>query len=385
MKGSAIAAIACDRLRRVLGIPGPVRVADVRSMVADVDEPLRRRFNLDVVPLDWSSAFDAEAPEADWVPCRLQDGTGVLLPPGTRIGTRDDGAWDLLGDDGLPSGFRMPRGGFYFDDLSFGQAGDIDPRAFRPITDIPDADLERFSRRARRLEAETDYAMLGWGFGVCFLGLSLVVDKSTSVSMGRPAEWAMMLLTEKETCHAMMGRAVDASIRCLSLVRQAVGDIPFAWGIAADDSGTQRSEYVRPDLWAEMIKPHYARLCDWVHRHTGWKTFLHSCGSVRGLIPHFIEAGIDILNPVQTSAAGMEPEGLVRDFGGKIVFWGGGCDTQSVLGTATPAAIREHVRERMRVFRGREGGFVFTQVHNVQANVPPENVIAMLDAAREFA
>jgi uroporphyrinogen-III decarboxylase len=180
----------------------------------------------------------------------------------------------------------------------------------------------------------------------------------------------------------MMDRAVEATISCLRLVHEAVGDRCFAWGIAADDSGTQRGEVISPDLWAEMIKPHYAKLCRWIHANTRWKTFLHCCGSIRRLIPHFIEAGIDILNPVQTSAAGMDPGELKREFGGRLVFWGGGCDTQRVLGQAAPDEVRRHVRERLAIF-APGGGYVFNQVHNIQANVSPHNVIAMLDAAGE--
>jgi uroporphyrinogen decarboxylase len=180
-----------------------------------------------------------------------------------------------------------------------------------------------------------------------------------------------------------MDRAVDASISCFRLLHQAVGDYCFAWGIASDDSGTQRGEFINPDLWAEMIKPHYRRLCDWVHKNTQWKTFLHSCGSVYHLIPHFIDAGIDILNPVQTSAANMDPARLKAEFGKRLVFWGGGCDTQAVLSRATPEEVREHVKERLGIF-APGGGFVFNQVHNIQANVPTENVIAMLEAAYEF-
>jgi uroporphyrinogen decarboxylase len=176
---------------------------------------------------------------------------------------------------------------------------------------------------------------------------------------------------------------VEATIRCLELVNQAAGEFCFAWGVASDDSGTQRGEFINPDLWAEMIKPHYARLCGWIHRHTKMKTFFHCCGSIYHLIPHLIEAGVDILNPVQTSAANMDPRRLKEEFGRRIVFWGGGCDTQSVLPGAAPEEIRQHVRERLEVF-GPGGGFVFNQVHNVQANVPPENVAAMLDAAYEF-
>jgi uroporphyrinogen-III decarboxylase len=120
-----------------------------------------------------------------------------------------------------------------------------------------------------------------------------------------------------------------------------------------------------------------------VHRNTSFKTFLHSCGSIPQLIPHWIEAGVDILNPVQTSAAGMDPRKLKSEFGRKLVFWGGGCDTQSVLPNGTPQEVREHVKENVEIF-APGGGYVFTQVHNIQAKVPTENVEAMLDAAFEF-
>ena len=167
-------------------------------------------------------------------------------------------------------------------------------------------------------------------------------------------------------------------------MHDAVGDRCFAWGIAADDSGTQRGEFIRPELWAEMIKPHYAKLCDWIHRNTRWKTFLHCCGSIYHLIPHMIEAGVDILNPIQTSAANMEPERLKAEFGGKIVFWGGGCDTQQ--GACPRQRLRKSANtcgSGLAIFKPG-GGYVFNQVHNIQPNVPAENIIAMLDAAYEY-
>ena len=139
-----------------------------------------------------------------------------------------------------------------------------------------------------------------------------------------------------------------------------------------------------PDLFNEMILPHYKKLCDWVHANTNWKTFLHSCGSIYHYIPVWIEAGIDILNPVQISAANMEPERLMKDFGGKIVFWGGGCDTQKVLPLGTPEEIKEHVASNIKAFTSGTGGYVFNQVHNIQQNVPVENVEAMFDAAYKY-
>jgi uroporphyrinogen decarboxylase len=137
-------------------------------------------------------------------------------------------------------------------------------------------------------------------------------------------------------------------------------------------------------MYREFIKPCHTALYQYAREHSDAAVFLHSCGLIYNLIPDLIEAGVQILNPVQTSAADMDPKRLKEEFGDKLVFWGGGCDTQTVLPTATPDQVREHVRERMEIFKPG-GGFVFNQIHNVQADAPPENVVAMLDAAYEFA
>ena len=383
LKASGIASIAYDRLKKQLGIETVTRVQDARFMIAEVEDAVLRRLHADVLPIDVTTIPAFARPETEWVPGTLYDGTQVRFTPDTRIAEDAEKNWILLNPDGSPTSYRMPYGGHYFDDTSFDRGVGIDPAAFKPVDTVSDENLELLAQYSRRMYEETDYALLGWGYGVCFLGLSLITDRMSNVTMGEPSEWMVMLMTEPDTCHEMMNRSVEASIKCLELVHQAVGSRCFAWGIAADDSGTQRGEFINPDLWAEMIKPHYAKLCDWIHRHTAMKTFLHSCGSIRNLIPHFIEAGVDILNPVQTSATGMDAAELKQEFGDKIVFWGGGCDTQSVLGTATPAEIREHVRERIRAF-SPGGGYVFNQIHNIQANVPAENILAMFDAAYEF-
>ncbi len=383
MKASGIAATAYARLKKLLGLSGPTRVLDPRFMIAAVEQEFLRAVRGDVLPVDLSGIVSAVRPDRDWVPRPAFDGTPLLFPPGFRVREDADGSWVLQDAFGADTSYRMPQGGYYFDDTAFNRGGRIDPARFRPQSDIPDESLRLLSDYTARLHRETDYALLGWGFGVCFLGLSLITDRSSNVTQGQPDEWMMMLLTEKQTCHELMDRSVEATIACLKLVSQAIGDRCFAWGIASDDSGTQRGEFISPDLWAEMIKPHYARLCGWIHRHTAMKSFFHCCGSITRLIPHLIEAGVDILNPVQTSAAGMDPAALKSRFGGRIVFWGGGCDTQSILPRARPEEIRSHVRERLEIFKPG-GGYVFTQVHNVQANVPPENIRAMLEAAHEL-
>jgi len=383
MKASGIAAGTYNRLKKNLGIRAPTRILDPRFMIAEVGEEIRKRFHVDVIPVDLSCITGAVRPESEWIPRTLFDGSSALFPPGTGIREEPDGSWTLLSADGSPTTFRMPRGGYYFDDTSFNRGDGIDPTKFKPQLDIPDESLRMLADYAGGLYRSTDYALLGWGFGVCFMGLSLITDRSNNVTQGMPDEWMMMLMTEKEACHELMNRSVEATISCLRLVNQAVGGYCFAWGIASDDSGTQRCEFIAPDLWAEMMKPHYRKLCDWVHANTSFKTFLHSCGSIPQLIPHWIEAGVDILNLVQTSAAGMDPRRLKSEFGRKLVFWGGGCDTQSVLPDGTPQEVREHVKENVEIF-APGGGYVFTQVHNIQAKVPPKNVEAMLDAAYEF-
>ncbi|MGA2619294.1 MAG: uroporphyrinogen decarboxylase family protein [Thermoguttaceae bacterium] len=383
MKASGIAVTAYDRLKRRLGIGTPTKVLDPRFMIAVVEEEVLRRLHADVAPLDLSGILGLVRPDAEWVGRRLFDGTQALFPPGTQIAEDAAGNWVLLAADGSPTSYQMPKNGFYFDDKSFNQGDRIDPQKFQPVADIPDEHLRLLGDYARGLYDNTDYAILGWGFGVCFLGLSLITDRSANVTQGLTSEWMAMLMTEKETCHEMMDRSVEASIACLRLVEQAVGERPFAWGIAADDSGTQRGEFIRPALWAEMIKPHYKKLCGWIHAHTAWKTFLHCCGSVYNLLPEFIEAGVDILNPVQTSAANMEPERLKQEFGRRLVFWGGGCDTQRVLGQGSPEEIRQQVRQRLEIFRPG-GGYVFNQVHNIQPNVPAENILAMFETAYEL-
>jgi hypothetical protein len=384
MKASGIGVKAYNRLKAQIGLHTPTRIWDPKFMIASVEDEIMKRFHLDVMPLDVSSVVADTRPDTEWIPSTLYEGAEGLLPPNTRIGTDTEGRWVLQDPNGNPTSFRMPREGYYFDDLAFNRPGAaINPTAFRPASGFTDEELFALRTRGKFLFDTTEYALLGWGGGVCFLGLSLITDQLSNVTQGLPSEWMVMLMTEKDACHEMMDRSVEASIQCLRQLHQAVGDCCFAWGIAADDSGTQRGEFISPELWVEMIKPHYTKLCSWIHRNTRWKTFLHSCGSIYHLIPHMIEAGIDILNPVQTSAANMEPDRLKKEFGDKIVLWGGGCDTQRMLPTASPEEIRQHVRERIGVLKPG-GGYVFNQVHNIQPNVPVENVIAMLDAAYTY-
>lgn len=164
---------------------------------------------------------------------------------------------------------------------------------------------------------------------------------------------------------------------------QAVGNIVNAILVCGTDFGTQTSSFCSVKTFRELYFPYYEKVNRWIHANTQWKTFKHSCGLVERFIPSFIDAGFDILNPVQCSAVGMDPEHLKSTYGERITFWGGGVDTQRVLPFGTPEEVRKQVLERCRIF-SRNGGFVFNTIHNVQARTPVENIVAMLNAVHEF-
>ena len=380
-RASGINAVLYTELKRRMGIDTPTKIHDSMQILAELELEVLDRLHVDVLPLEATTAKWADQDPGEGVEKRLFDGTTVFFPPGTHITEEGDGSWVQHNKEGAAVA-RMPKDGFYFDFLRPTMSGRrIDPDAFQPRRSVPDEELELLRTRAKAIHENTDKAILGWGTSISLLGLSSLL--SDNITQGALDEWLCMLLTEKDAAHEMMGRYADAVIECLKLYHQAAGPYCFAWGIASDDAGTQLSGLIAPDLFAEMIQPHYRRVCDWVHANTEWKTFLHSCGSVYDYIPVWIDAGIDILNPVQISAVNMEPERLKREFGGRLVFWGGGCDTQRVLPRGTPDEVREHCRHNIGVF-APGGGFVFTQVHNIQQTVPVENVEAMFGAAYEF-
>ena len=382
IRASGINAVLYDQLKRRMGIQTPTKIHDTLQILAEVELEVIERLHADVVPLDASdvawSAMDARA----GVPKHLFSGLEVYFAPGTRIAEEPEGAWTLRNAAGQAYAY-MPKNGYYFDFTESPMGGGkIDPDAFQPGTTVSDELLEAMAERGRFLFENTDKAIVGWGASISMMGLSALL--SDNITQGSLDSWLMLMMSEPQAAQDMMGRYVDATIEKIRLFHEAVGPYCLAWGIGSDDSGTQQAELVSPELYAEAVAPHYKRLCEWVHAHTDWKTYLHSCGSVYHYIPQWIDAGVDILNPVQISAANMEPERLMRDFGKRIVFWGGGCDTQRVLPLGTPEEIREHVRRNIQIFDGPNGGYVFNQVHNIQQTVPVENVEAMFAAAYEL-
>jgi len=347
---SGIHVLAYDKLQRHLGFPGGrVKCDDLMQQLAVLSPEVRQRLHVDTFPIDLTCVAKR------WHACSLYDGLDIRVPIQPDMQQLADGSWLLKDKAGHE--FLKPPHSYYFDArdgqswYSFGI----------PLTDELLQDLADYTRQ---LYLGTDLALsakFGGGF------------------FGNTPDFLMDLATEPERIDAQNAAQCDALIARYQRLHQAIGKYTFCV-IFADDFGTQNAPMISPDMFRERMMPHYRRFTDWLHTHTNWKLFLHSCGAIEPLIESFIEMGVDILNPVQTSANGMDPMLLKQKYGGRIVFWGGGCDTQRVLGFRSPTEVSEHVRERVRIF-APGGGFIFNQVHAIQATVDPESICAMFDTA----
>jgi hypothetical protein len=288
------------------------------------------------------------------------------------------------GDRSVPPSGRMPKGGFYFDTIVRQEPIDDDhldvADNLEEFTPIGDDELQDFACRADLLFRETDKAVMANFGGTAFGDIALVPAPFLKRPRGirDVAEWYMSTLSRYDYVYEVFRRQCEIALANLERIYGAVGDRVTAVFITGTDFGTQSGPFINPVNYRKLYQPFHRRVNDWVHQHTPWKTFIHSCGSVVALVDDFIDAGFDILNPVQCSAVGMDPQTLKDRFGAKLTFWGGGVDTQKTLPFGTPDEVRREVRQRLEIF-GRGGGFVFNPVHNVQARTPAENLVALYE------
>ncbi|UCC67734.1 MAG: methyltransferase, partial [Armatimonadota bacterium] len=326
---TGIMASTYANLRRELGLDStPPKVIDVLQMLAEVEFPVLQKLGCDIVPLLLPVGFFGIALR-DWKPWRTFDGTDVLVPG--QFNHREDESGDLLvspgGDTAKRPRGRMPRNGYYFDIIPYQEPIDWDnlnpdefAEQFQPLTDET---LEHLRTTADALHCNTEFAVLG-GFGGGSLGdMPLVLASELEAPRGirKYDDFLAAHLTHPQYIKEIFARQTEQAIENLALYHQAVGDRIAAIFVSGTDFGTQRGEFISPELYRQLYLPFHKRINDWIHEHTPWKTFFHCCGSVYHLIPSFIEAGVDILNPVQCSAANMDPERLKQEFGDRLVFW----------------------------------------------------------------
>lgn len=383
---SGISAIAYGRLLAHLGMAGEsVRIYDVVQQLAQPEDAVLDRFGIDVV--DVGRTFNTEA--VDWKPVVMANGGAAWYPAWFNPVRQPDGSWNAYHEDGTLIA-RMPEGATFFDETCFPYI-DGYPADYRDLESAMDKVLwsklvhspwdhagepgfwTELRKRALALRASTDRALMI----VC--GCNLF---EWGTFLRRIDNFLMDLYTDQEEVERLLDALMERHLATLGKVCAAVGDVCDVLRFG-DDLGLDTGAFMPAELYRKFFKERHAMLCRYVHEHSSMATFLHSCGSIYELIPDLIDAGYDVLNPVQTNARNMEPERLKREFGRDVAFWGGGIDTRTVLNHGTPADVRAQVLGRLETF-SPGGGFVFNTVHNILPDVPPENVVAMFDAVAEF-
>jgi hypothetical protein len=367
-----------------------VKVIDPGAMLGGIDEDLKTALAIDtecLIKRMTRYGFPAE----NWKTWRLYDGLEVLVPGGFNV-TVDENGDTLMypfGDTSLAPSARMPKDGFFFDSIVRQQPFDedhLDPadnlEEYGPISE---EELDHLEREAKRARAAGRCVVGSFG-GTSFGDIAHVpgVGLANPKGIRDITEWYVSTRSRRDYVHAVFNGQCEIALKNLDRIAARLNEFVDVINVCGTDFGTQNSSFCSVGTFRELWLPYYRRVNEWIHKNTRWKAFKHSCGAVEKFIPAFLEAGFDILNPVQCSAAGMEAEVLKQRYGRNLVFWGGGVDTQQVLPFGTPEQVQKQVTERCAAFQ-ENGGFVFATVHNVQAQTPVENIAAMVEAIRRFS
>jgi len=381
------------KLRQALGLdqPGtPVKVVEIYQMLGEIAPDLQTALGVDVVSLHGTGTMFG-FPQTEFKAWQLADGTPVLVP--TDFNTHYEPNGDLLqwpaNDRSVAPSGRMPAGGHFFDAII--RQEPLDDEKLNPIDNteefqrVPDTELEHFRRLAERLATSTDRALFCTFGGLTFGDIALV----PATFLRRPKgirdieEWYISTVSRPDYLKAVFERQTQVAIENLERLHAAIGGRAAIIQTNGTDFGTQNGPFLSVATYRDLFLPYQKRINGWIHHHTSWKTFMHCCGGIAPLLDAVVEAEFDILNPVQCSAKGMDARALKQKYGDKLVFWGGGVDTQKTLPFGKPQEVRDQVRERIDIF-GPGGGFVFCTIHNIQANTPIENVLAMFEVVREY-
>jgi len=367
----------------------PVKVFEPYQMLGELAEDLLDALDIDTVALPPPNTMFGFRNE-NWKEFKAPWGQDLLVSE--YFNTRDDGKAGLLmypkGDTSVPPSGLMPEGGYFFDSII--RQEPVDDSNLNVEDNLEEfellskEDLDYFAEMAGKLSS-SERAVIGNIGGTAIGDIALVPAPFLKHPKGIRdiQEWYLSTLMRQDYLHEIFTYQTDIAIKNLRQAHDVIGNAIDVIFICGTDFGTQTSSFCSTETFDQLYAPYYKRMNTWIHENTAWKTFKHSCGAVEPFIPHFIESGFDIVNPVQCSATGMDPHILKDKYGDKITFWGAGVDTQNTLPFGTPEEVRKEVLGRCEIF-APNGGFVFNSIHNVQAKTPIENLVAMFDAVREF-
>lgn len=383
---SGISAIGYGKLKKGLGLnEGFTRVYDVVQQVAQPEWSVIDKLGVDVI--DVGRAYNTSV--SDWYDVKLSDGSIAQYPKWFNPKPNNNGGYEVFQDENLKIGM-MPSGATFFDQTCFPYlddypdnynsiAADMNKVIWQalPVSPWDHANDDDFWPNMRlkclELKNSTDKAlMLGAGCNLFEWGTFL----------RRIDNFLMDIYCEQEKVEELLDVLLEIHMKTLENICTYVGDVVDIIRFG-DDLGLDSGPFFAPEKYRNIFKPRHKMMTDYVHSNSSMKTFLHSCGSIYAIMGDLIDAGFDVINPVQTSARDMDPEILKREFGKDITFWGGGCNTRNILNRSTPQEVYEYTKRMIEIFF-KDGGFVFNQEHNIMPDVPAENMIAMYKAVSEY-
>jgi uroporphyrinogen decarboxylase len=383
---SGISAIAYDNLVKYLGKEHlPTRIYDLVQQMAQPDDEILDLFGVDVIDIGRTYATENK----EWYPITMANGNTGYYPNNFHPREESDGSWTGLAKDGTPIA-RMPKGGTFFDQTYFPFI-DGYPEGMKGLDEgmskvlwaafsIPpwsnmdkEGAWEELRARTLKLREQTDKAL------IVSAGCNLF---EWGTFIRRMDNFLMDLYLEPTNVEALLDALMERHLKGLEKICTYLGDIVDMVKFG-DDLGTMNGPFMDPEIYRKFFKPRHKQLCDFAKANSSMHTYLHSCGSIYDLMPDLIDAGFEIINPVQTQCRDMEPEKLKREFGKDVTFWGGGIETAGTLNNGTIKEVRAETLNRLEIL-SKGGGYVFNTVHNILPEVPPENIVAMFDAVKEF-
>ena len=389
---TGINASSLYQLRKALGLDNHrLKITEPAQLLGEVEQDLLDLLGVDVVGL-WNTTNFFGYKDENWKEWAMDDGTPVFMGGGFTYDVDSQGRKLVYpqGDRTAEYSGMLPKGGSFFDSVDRAHFDfDLDEEDLTPLEDFKDdfavatdEEARYWEKKSIDLYENTEYGIVGMLGGGALGDAAIIPGPAVKHPRGirRVDDWLMAHAMYPDYIKAVFRYQTDIMLKNLEIYHQAVGDrIQVIW-ISGTDFGNQRSGMMSLNTFRELYKPFYKEINDWVHKNTSWKTFYHTCGAIYDFLDDFADMGLDCLNPLQLSANGMDPIKIKEIYGDKFTFWGGGVDTQNTLPFGTPDEVRRQVRERIDIL-GKNGGYVFNTIHNIVANVPAENLIAMYEEA----
>lgn len=391
---TGISVSALYKLRKYYGLPEkPLDVFEIIQMLGVVDEDLRKIVGSDVIGINHPTNSLGVPDSPNKKIFTMPDGTPTWIAAANEYDILPDGGFKMYpqGDRSVPPSIYMLSGGYFFDIIDRAEE-EVDEDDLTPVEDfknlytvMSDETARYFESESKRLFETTDYAIIGnlGGGGLGDPGFIPGAFEKHPRGIRKFDQWMMAQILYPDYVKAVFEYQTEIMLKNLEIYKQAMGDrIQIVW-ISGTDFGTQNAAFFSTEIFRELYKPFYKKMNDWVHQNTSWKTFNHSCGSVVNFLDDFVDMGLDILNPVQLSATGMDARMLKDKYGDKLTFWGGGVDTQEMLPMGTPEQVKAQVKERLDIL-SKGGGYIFNTIHNIVGNTPVENIAAAFEAVKEY-